>query len=164
MSVNGGLEMLNLLNRINKTINKKFEYTSDKKQYGVDDYWCTPFELYASRKGDCEDIAIAKYFALKSIGVPSTELKLVYVMALDFGCYHMVLAYGDEQLILDNLINEMKPMNERSDLKPLFAFNEDFLWTYQGSVLVLTGGVERYSVWVDLLRRMKSNPHYDFKQ
>jgi hypothetical protein len=33
-------------------------YETDKQQFGVDDYWQTPEQLLANRKGDCEDVCI----------------------------------------------------------------------------------------------------------
>src|SRR5690349_14968492 len=55
------------------TINVYFDrvrYMTDIAHWGMDDYWSTPAEFIASNAGDCEDYAIAKYFALKELGVP----------------------------------------------------------------------------------------------
>ena len=34
-----------------------FIYISDKEQFGKGDYWQTPSEFFANKRGDCEDIA-----------------------------------------------------------------------------------------------------------
>ncbi len=44
----------------------------------------------------------------------------------------MVLSYfassGEELLILDNLISEIRPASNRKDLVPVYNFNGDGLW------------------------------------
>jgi len=61
----------------------------------------------ASNGADCEDFSIAKYFALKELGVPIQRLRITYVKAVRLNQAHMVLAYYPEPdavpLILDNL-------------------------------------------------------------
>ena len=85
-------------------------------------------------QGDCEDFAIAKYFALMAAGVPSTKMRLVYVRAQTGAVSqaHMVLAYyeepGAEPLILDNLLGDIRPASRRPDLTPVFSFNAEGLW------------------------------------
>jgi hypothetical protein len=83
-------------------------YLADTTQWRVEDYWATPAEFLGSFGGDCEDYVIAKYFALKELGVPPSRLRMVYVMATIGRVQqpHMVLAYyptpDATPLILDN--------------------------------------------------------------
>ncbi len=43
---------------------------------GQKDYWATPEETLRGFKGDCEDIAIAKYFSLLRQGIPLNDCDL----------------------------------------------------------------------------------------
>ena len=122
------------LDRVNSFFNK-LPYAEDMEIWGVKDYWATPIEFLCKGRGDCEDYAIAKYFTLKALGVSETKLKITYVKAIKLNQSHMVLAYyskpGDEPLILDNLIDSIKPASQRDDLSPIFSFNGSGLWMAQ---------------------------------
>ena len=48
---------------INRAINLAIIPTSDVAQWGVADRWSAPLETFTTRRGDCEDYAIAKYVA-----------------------------------------------------------------------------------------------------
>jgi len=104
-------------------------FLSDAAHWGVEDFWATPAEMFASNGGDCEDYSIAKYFLLKEFGVPVERLRITYVKAVKINQAHMVLAYyavpGAEPLILDNLENSVRPASERPDLVPVYSFNDD---------------------------------------
>jgi len=80
------------LTEVNRFFNQ-FEYQEDHVHWGVQDYWATPNEFIGTRKGDCEDFVIAKYFALRKLGVPDERLYLTYVKALKQNVAHMVLSY-----------------------------------------------------------------------
>lgn len=115
------------LERVNHFINRSVSFVSDAQAWGTDDYWATPAQTLSLGQGDCEDFAIAKYFSLVRLGVPSEKLRLTFVKALKQNQAHMVLAYypgADEQpLILDNLDPRIRPASERGDLLPVYSFN-----------------------------------------
>jgi predicted transglutaminase-like cysteine proteinase len=117
-----------LLQVVNDQLNR-IPFLSDQAHWGQDDYWATPAESVASNGGDCEDYAIAKYFMLKELGVPLQRLRITYVKALKINEAHMVLAYyprpDAEPLILDNLDGRVRPASERTDLQPVYSFNDD---------------------------------------
>lgn len=122
---------LTLLRRVNDYMNVT-PYLADTTQWRVEDYWATPAEFLGSFGGDCEDYVIAKYFALKELGVPPSRLRMVYVMATIGRVQqpHMVLAYyptpDATPLILDNDIRRtVQPASERPDLVPVYSFNDD---------------------------------------
>lgn len=104
---------------------------SDFEHWGQPEYWATPAEFVASHGGDCEDFAIAKYFSLRAAGIPAEQLRFVYVKALTAQRIenHMVLAWYPtptaDPLILDNLDPRLRPAAERSDLLPVFSFNDE---------------------------------------
>lgn len=115
------------LERVNHFINRSVSFVSDQQAWGTDDYWATPAQTLSQGQGDCEDFAIAKYFSLVRIGVPSEKLRLTFVKALKQNQAHMVLAYypsaSEQPLILDNLDPRIRPASERQDLLPVYSFN-----------------------------------------
>ena len=107
-------------------------YAKDIVVYHKKDYWATPYEFLGHDRGDCEDYVIAKYFALKYLGVDPKKLYFTYVRALRFNAPHMVLTYfktpKSEPLILDNLNYKIFPASKRKDLKPIYLFNAETLY------------------------------------
>lgn len=133
-------------------------FVSDLEHWGEEDYWATPVEFLATNGGDCEDFSIAKYFTLRSMGVPDSQLRIVYVKALELNQAHMVLAWyptpDADPLILDNLINEIRPASQRPDLEPVYNFNGEGLWNLQGGRTRRAGDPEMLSNWRDLQERL----------
>jgi predicted transglutaminase-like cysteine proteinase len=119
-----------VLGRVNAFVNR-VPWISDFEHWHVIDYWATPAEMFASDGGDCEDFVIAKYFALKELGMPIERLRFVYVRTRQSSEPHMVLAYYAKPeaipLILDNLFGWIVPATERPDLTPVYSFNDDDL-------------------------------------
>ncbi len=120
-------------------------------------------EFLASGAGDCEDFSIAKYFTLRELGVPDEKLRITYVKAVELDQAHMVLSYfanpGEEPLILDNLISEIRPASSRKDLVSVYNFNGDGLWlSRQRGEGVRVGESNKIKTWTELRRRLqKSN-------
>lgn len=83
---------LELLGAVNTFFNH-LPFVTDFAHWGVEDYWASPAEALASNGADCEDFSIAKYLALKELGVPIGRLRITYVKALRLNQAHMVLAY-----------------------------------------------------------------------
>ena len=117
------------LNTVNTWINY-IHYASDKKVYGVSDYWATLYEFVGKNKGDCEDYTIAKYYILKALGVDPHKMKFAYVIYKNRRgkkISHMVLAYlkvprpktKDDILILGNNNRLVLPVSKRPDLVKL---------------------------------------------
>lgn len=106
--------------RINQIMNRA-RYVTDAVQWQSEDYWATPVEFTAVAAGDCEDYALAKYFALRELGMSADKLRITYVRLLRQGRLenHMVLAYypqaGDEPWVLDNLEKRFLPARDRPD-------------------------------------------------
>ncbi len=144
-----------VLRQVNGFFNQ-VPYFSDMAHWGVADYWATPSEMLASFGGDCEDYAIGKYLSLKEIGIPIDKLRITYVRALTLGESHMVLAYyatpDADPLILDNLIGEIRPASQRTDLEPVYGFNDDDLWTPGGPGR--KGGASNVRLWRELLEKL----------
>ncbi|NWO05939.1 MAG: transglutaminase-like cysteine peptidase [Alteromonadaceae bacterium] len=119
------------LQLVNRFFNRA-AFVDDIDHWGEEDYWATPVELLSTNGGDCEDFAIAKYLTLKAMKVPDDQLRIVYVTSESLNQPHMVLAWyrtpAAEPLILDNLINSIKPASQRPDLTPVYSFNGEGLW------------------------------------
>ncbi len=152
------------LQAVNQFFNRRIQFREDIEVWGQEDYWASPVEMLDKGQGDCEDFAMAKYFSLLSLGMPTAKLRLVYVRAQLGGPggvvqAHMVLAYyaqpQAEPLILDNLISELRPASRRPDLTPVFSFNSDGLWQGVGST---TAGdpMVRLSRWRELLAKARA--------
>ena len=118
------------LEKVNDFFNA-VKYGNDKDIYGVSDYWASPYEFLAKDKGDCEDYVIAKYFALKHLGIPTSKMFLSYVKVKGATDTHMVLSYfespNSEPLILDSLRKIIFPASKRDDLTPIYNFNPNIL-------------------------------------
>ena len=118
------------LEKINDFFNS-VKYGDDKDIYGTSDYWANPYEFLARDKGDCEDYVIAKYFALRHLGIPSSKMFLSYVRIDGSTNAHMVLTYfetpNSEPLVLDSIRKIIFPASKRTDLKPIYNFNPDVL-------------------------------------
>ncbi|MGE0873400.1 MAG: transglutaminase-like cysteine peptidase [Burkholderiales bacterium] len=122
---------LELLSVVNAWMNR-IRFIEDVRHWRREDYWATPAESVASNGGDCEDYSIAKYFLLKELGVPIARLRLTYVNAVRLGQAHMVLAYypspDAEPLVLDNLDPAVRLASQRTDLVPVYSFNDEEVW------------------------------------
>lgn len=130
-------------------------YLSDQAHWGMNDYWATPVEMLGSNGGDCEDYAASKYFSLRELGAPVGQLRMVYVRALRLNEAHMVLAWyptpESEPFILDNLNGNILPASKRTDLEPVYSFNDDDIWT---GTIQSKGGASQIRFWKDLKEKI----------
>lgn len=145
--------------RINQIANRA-RYVTDPQLWQSEDYWATPVEFTAIAAGDCEDYSLAKYFALRELGMPADKLRITYVRLLRQGRLenHMVLAYypepGAEPWVLDNLEKRFLPARERPDLTPVYSFNDDRVWKVQTGGDREMGSPQQLRKWRELLDRV----------
>ena len=128
-----------MIKKTNETFNS-MHYVPDQKNWGVPDLWNTPVQftqgpdyLVPGRvSGDCEDHAIAKYYALKKLGFTQDELRILVVKDLNLGVGHCILGviYGGQCLILDNQIKSVWPASQIQHYKPIYAINEQHWWQF----------------------------------
>lgn len=116
---------------VNRYVNQA-TYIPDRLNYGTLDYWATPSELFA-RGGDCEDFAIAKFFALRSLGFDNKNLRLVVLQDLQKDIAHAVLVvnFGRQDLILDNQLTSATPADQIRHYKPIYSINENHWWLHR---------------------------------
>lgn len=149
------------LQEVNRFFNQ-FTYKDDSVLWGQKDYWATPEEFLGMNAGDCEDYVVAKYFALRSLGVPDEKLFLTYVKATRKNVAHMVLSYFPDSrsipLILDNYNPRILKANKRTDLLPVYSFNAKSLFLTNASAGVgrsLPTDKIKNNKWQKLLANMK---------
>lgn len=155
---------LERLKKINDFFNQKILFADDVAVWGETDYWATPLETLGRQAGDCEDYTIAKYMFLKAANIPNQKLRLNYVRAMinkdgrRLSQAHMVLSYyaspESEPLILDNLNADIHPASYRTDLSPIFSFNDKGLWV-GNNPKPRADSQTHLSRWRDVLLRMR---------
>jgi len=149
------------LEAVNRLVNRSVAYVSDQQAWGQDDYWATPEETLRLGQGDCEDFAIAKYFALLKLGVAVERLRLTYVKALGRNSAHMVLAYypspNAQPLILDNLNSQILPAAARRDLLPVYAFNGQGIYLAKAPTQKLRHPTTLLARWDELSARLQDS-------
>jgi predicted transglutaminase-like cysteine proteinase len=138
----------------------RFDFVEDRDLWGREDYWATLFETLGRSGGDCEDLAIAKYFTLRDLDIADQHLRLIYVIFQRTKKPHMVLTYSPganaEPLVLDTVNPDILPVTMRSDLVPVYSFNQTGYWLarqqegWNGEQL---GPPVRLSRWWSLLQR-----------
>lgn len=116
--------------RVNDIVND-VRYVPDSKNYGQNDYWATPVEFFA-KGGDCEDFAIAKYTALRALGVPEDRLRVAIVQDMQKNVPHAILiVYTDNgAMILDNQIKSAVQADRVAHYKPIFSINRNAWWLH----------------------------------
>ncbi len=116
--------------KVNRLMNEK-KYIVDSKNWGKSDYWATPIEFMA-RGGDCEDFAIAKYAALRALGVPENRMRILILQDQKKNMPHAVLTVYTESgpMILDNQIKQMKSASSIHHYKPIFSINREAWWLH----------------------------------
>ncbi|MGN8262178.1 cysteine protease LapG [Pseudomonas sp. SMSB3] len=151
---------LQRLQVVNRFFNQQLRYVEDIDLWGEVDYWATPIQALLKGAGDCEDYAIAKYFSLRRMGIPAEKLRITYVKALRQNRAHMVLTYYSspqaQPLVLDSLMDAIKPASQRTDLLPVYAFNGEGLWLTGAAGNKKVGDTKRLSRWQDLLKKMQA--------
>ena len=115
-----------------KAVNTFFNtwpYRTDDVVWGVPEYWATP-EEFLEKSGDCEDYAITKYYAMRSLGVSADKLRVVAVKDTIRGIGHAVLAVfiKDKAYILDNLSPYVLEHTVLKNYRPQFSVNEHYRW------------------------------------
>jgi predicted transglutaminase-like cysteine proteinase len=124
------LPLKSMASAVNKMMNEK-PYIIDNKNWGKSDYWSTPVE-FMQRGGDCEDFAIAKYTALRALGVPEERMRVVIVTDTYKNIPHAILAlYTDDGVyVLDNQIKSLVDAGGAGRYKPIFSINRNAWWLH----------------------------------
>lgn len=125
-----GQSISSMATNVNNLVNQQ-RYITDKKNWGKSDYWATPVE-FLKRGGDCEDFAIAKYTALRALGVPEERLRLAIVHDNVKNIPHAILIVYAEKgpLFLDNQIKRVSNAASQDRYRPIFSINRTAWWLH----------------------------------
>lgn len=125
-----GASAMEKVRAVNSFFNQ-WPYRNDPEAYGQPDYWATPAE-FIKKSGDCEDYAIVKYYALKSLGIDASTMRIVVLQDTVRNLAHAVLAvYMNNNIyILDNVSNLLLTQDLISNYMPQFSVNEHYRWAH----------------------------------
>ncbi|HWU00051.1 MAG TPA: transglutaminase-like cysteine peptidase [Terriglobales bacterium] len=108
-------------------------YRDDMANWHVVDYWATPDE-FLRKGGDCEDYAIAKYFALRAAGWPAVDLRIMlsHRRGEAVGHAYLILRDRGDWLVLDNRqVQPYRPAAAIDELWAGYSLNEENLWIHR---------------------------------
>jgi predicted transglutaminase-like cysteine proteinase len=125
-----GLSTMDKLRNVNSLFNQ-WPYRLDSEVWGVVDYWAAPVE-FLRKSGDCEDYAITKYFALKQLGVPASDMRIVILLDSIRRLAHAILVVytGGDAYVLDNLSNVVLSHQRYGHYVPQYSINEEHRWAH----------------------------------
>jgi predicted transglutaminase-like cysteine proteinase len=108
-----GQPVMQQLEQVNRFFNQRVAWRDDQSVWGQVDYWAAPLEMFGKGAGDCEDLAMGKYFSLLGLGVAEASLRLVYVRAQWEGRpqAHMVLAWYATPDAEPYILYHLSPLN-----------------------------------------------------
>lgn len=114
------------------------EYRTDQEVYKKPDYWATVREMITDPEtqrlmDDCDGFTGIKYDKMKEAGCPVGELSWIICLYTPNQTGHMVCAWWedpDDPWVMDIPGVELSvwKLSERSDLRPLYAFNENSMF------------------------------------
>ena len=117
---------------VNEYINNSIAYSPDSMAWGRSDYWAAPGETFAKGEGDCDDYAIAKFFALKMLGFKDNDMRIVILRDQRKNEIHAVLSlnYLGTNYILDNQSEFVVQDTQISYYQPIYSLSEKGYWTH----------------------------------
>lgn len=145
------------LELVNDYFNRKLRFIDDRENWHQADYWASPIESLAKGSGDCEDFAIGKYLTLRLLGVPDSLLRITYVKLVERKVAHMVLYYCTnlvDSLVLDNIVPEILPASQRTDLLPIYGFSNDALYLIHNGKFQYNSNTKNLSRWQDIKNKL----------
>jgi len=130
LSDTAGRDRREQLKRVNHYFNR-WPYKLDIEVYGQSEYWATPVE-FMTNSGDCEDYAIAKFFALRHSGFATDELRIVVVWDRIRGIGHAILAvYAQSGVqVLDSLTDFIVSDSKYRHYVPQVSVDETRRWAH----------------------------------
>ncbi|MEO5810187.1 MAG: transglutaminase-like cysteine peptidase [Sphingomicrobium sp.] len=124
------LQPLQQLSYVQASVNHRVAYRDDRDWWGREDYWATAFDTLRTGGGDCEDLAIVKYQALRRLGFPADSLYLSIGRDIARGDHALLLVRLDGRfLVLDDRNDRPTPAEDFRTFIPVltFAANTEFV-------------------------------------
>ncbi len=117
---------------VNSWVNARIRFVEDRNGYGRADHWASAAQSLRSRKGDCEDYAIAKMQMLKALGVADEDLYFVIARDLVRRADHALLVVRlDGRLVaLDNETDRLLDAAQTNDYRPIFTYAGTQAWMH----------------------------------
>lgn len=137
-----GMPLKTMADKVNEFVNES-RYITDSKNWGKSDYWSTPVE-FIKRGGDCEDFAIAKYTALRALGVPESRLRIAIVHDNVKNVPHAILVVYTEQgaYLLDNQEKSMQSAETFKRYRPIFSINRQAWWLHTAPKTTILASID----------------------
>lgn len=126
-----GKPLIEQIDGVNRLVNS-YPYVEDIVNWGVDDYWETPYE-FQERNGDCEDYAISKFMSLRALGVTNDQMRIEIVQDLNLGgvIHAILIVFVDGKVyVLDNQIKQVILAVDIYHYKPIYSINEEHWWRH----------------------------------
>jgi predicted transglutaminase-like cysteine proteinase len=119
-------DQLALIEQVNRWANRTVAYRADSPRYHGGDYWADASQTLQKGTGDCEDIAILKYQALRSLGIASSDMYLTIARDMVRHADHALLVVKHEGrfYLLDDSTDELVDGSESNDYRPILSFGE----------------------------------------
>ena len=132
------LPLVEQAEKVNDLVNARVTWADDLSNYNSFEYYASGVETMLTGKGDCEDFAIAKFCALRHLGVPENRLAILGVATNPLDSImrqpsHGVLAldtsaannWTNALILNDNeeLPSTVKTLGE-TGYTPIFMFND----------------------------------------
>lgn len=111
----------------------RLPYRDDMTNWHLIDYWATPDE-FLSKGGDCEDYAIAKYFALRAAGWRADQVRVMlsHRRGEFIGHAYLIARSGGSWVVLDNQASRpYRPAGPIDGLWAGYSLNETSLWIHR---------------------------------
>jgi predicted transglutaminase-like cysteine proteinase len=126
------------LGEVNRAINLAIRSVSDEAQYGQTDVWSPPLASFIRGAGDCEDYAIAKFAALRLVGIAPGDLRILIMRDTVRGEDHAVAAarLDGRWLTLDNRRMAMIEDTATRNYRPAFVMDRDGIRRYEPAPLL----------------------------
>ena len=117
---------------INSWVNARIRFAEDRASGGQADRWASAAESLRSRRGDCEDYAIAKMQMLRALGVADEDLYFVVARDLVRRADHALLVVRlDGRLVtLDNQTDRLLDASQSNDYRPIFTYAGTQAWMH----------------------------------
>lgn len=117
-----------LLQQVNRWTNRYVRYEADR----ADDRWADAAATLRDRRGDCEDLAIAKMQLLAALGVADEAMYLTLVHDLVLRRDHAVLVVriGNAHWMLDAATDQVLDAAQANDYRPVLSFSGSRKWLH----------------------------------
>ncbi len=120
-----GKPTFEIISAVNTFVNNHIEWVPDPILYRVKDYWAAPSQTMQHKAGDCEDIAILKYWMLTRLGQKPV---FWYTKVKQTGQAHIVCVCDGHVLDTQHINPLVIRKALRDDLAFGYKFNSKRLW------------------------------------